>query len=104
MVVLVVLGRAHRASERAGRHSRTSCLGRRFGPRLTSPGEAATYQAVQQLAERSWPRWLVLYGWGSRKVYAIAAFLPNAYVLADPDPVTLARHMRYVETSGRLPA
>lgn len=102
MVVLVVLGRAHRTGERAGRHSGTNCPGRRrFGSRLT-PSEAATYQAAQELAEQSWPRWLVLYGWGSRKVYAIAAFLPDAYVLADPDPVKLAQQMRNVETSGRL--
>lgn len=66
-----------------------------------SAAEAATYRATRQLAERSWPRWVVLYGWGSRRAWAFAAFLPDACILDDPDPIELGARMRAVEMSGR---
>ena len=49
------------------------------------------------LARAAWPRWVVIYGLWSRQVYAIATFLPVAYVISDPDPYRLGEAMRAAE-------
>lgn len=67
--------------------------------------ETATYQTVQRLAMQAWPRWVITWGWWSRRIFAFATFLPEPYVLANTDPYQLATAMHAVEAaaSGATP-
>lgn len=66
--------------------------------------EAATYKTVQRLAEQAWPRWVITWGWWSRRIFAFAAFLPESYVLANTDPYELAAAMHAVEAAASAAA
>ena len=59
--------------------------------------EALVCADAVALARAAWPRWVVFFGMWSRRVYAIATFLPVAYLISDPDPRTLGDAMRTVE-------
>ena len=70
--------------------------GERRGVELAS-AEALVYADALALTRAAWPRWVVFYGLWSRRVYAIATFLPVAYLISDPDPHKLGDAMRAVE-------
>lgn len=69
---------------------------RRDGVEVTGV-EALVYADAVALARAAWPRWVVFYGMWSRRVYAIAAFLPVACLISDPDPRKLGDAMRAAE-------
>jgi hypothetical protein len=59
--------------------------------------EALVYADAVALARAAWPRWVVFYGMWTRRTYAIATFLPVAYLTSDTDPRRLGATMRAVE-------
>ena len=70
---------------------------RRESVAVLAGAEALVYADALALARAAWPRWVVFYGMWSRRVYAIAAFLPVACLISDPDPRRLGDAMRAVE-------